>query len=56
MKPGVQENREFARAGRDARLPMERIGAPWGGGAGYAGGITSAAVDGIRVVEAVAKG
>lgn len=27
-----------------------------GEGAGYAGGIVSAAVDGIRVAEAVAKG
>ena len=35
---------------------MERQCAPWGGGAGYAGGITSAAVDGIRVAEAVAAG
>jgi uncharacterized FAD-dependent dehydrogenase len=29
---------------------------PCGEGAGYAGGITSAAVDGIRVAEAVAGG
>ncbi len=29
---------------------------PCGKGAGYAGGIVSAAVDGIRVAEAVAKG
>ena len=29
---------------------------PCGEGAGYAGGIVSAAVDGIRVAEAVAKG
>ena len=29
---------------------------PCGEGAGYAGGITSAAVDGIRVAEAVATG
>ena len=29
---------------------------PCGEGAGYAGGITSAAVDGIRVAEAVAQG
>ena len=29
---------------------------PCGEGAGYAGGITSAAVDGIRVAEAVARG
>ena len=29
---------------------------PCGEGAGYAGGIVSAAVDGIRVAEAIAKG
>lgn len=29
---------------------------PCGEGAGYAGGIVSAAVDGIRVAEAVARG
>ena len=29
---------------------------PLGIGAGYAGGIVSAAVDGIRVAEAIAKG
>ena len=29
---------------------------PLGTGAGYAGGIVSAAVDGIRVAEAIAKG
>ena len=29
---------------------------PCGKGAGYAGGIVSAAVDGIRVAEAVARG
>ena len=28
---------------------------PCGEGAGYAGGITSAAMDGIRVAEAIAK-
>jgi uncharacterized protein len=44
------------RIGRDARLQSPNTGGlyPAGEGAGYAGGILSAAVDGIRVAEAVA--
>ena len=42
---------------RDARLQSALSGLyPCGEGAGYAGGIVSAAVDGIRVAEAVAQG
>ena len=42
---------------RDARLQSALAGLyPCGEGAGYAGGIVSAAVDGIRVAEAVAQG
>ena len=37
------------------RAPIRPL-AEWDLGAGYAGGITSAAVDGIRVAEAVAGG
>ncbi len=28
---------------------------PWGEGAGYAGGITSAAMDGMKVAEAILR-
>jgi uncharacterized protein len=44
------------RIGRDASLQSTNTGGlyPAGEGAGYAGGILSAAVDGIRVAEAVA--
>ena len=42
---------------RDERLQSSLRGLyPCGEGAGYAGGIVSAAVDGIRVAEAVARG
>lgn len=41
--------------GRTFQSPVRGI-FPCGEGAGYAGGITSAAVDGIRVAEAVASG
>ena len=42
---------------RDERCQSELRGLyPCGEGAGYAGGIVSAAVDGIRVAEAVARG
>ena len=41
--------------GEDFQSPVRGI-YPCGEGAGYAGGIVSAAVDGIRVAEAVAKG
>ena len=42
---------------RDERLQSALRGLyPCGEGAGYAGGIVSAAVDGIRVAEAVARG
>ena len=42
---------------RDERLQSALSGLyPCGEGAGYAGGIVSAAVDGIRVAEAVAQG
>ena len=41
---------------RDELLQSEIRGIyPCGEGAGYAGGITSAAMDGIRIAEAVAK-
>ena len=41
---------------RDERFQSPLRGLyPCGEGAGYAGGITSAAVDGIRVAEAVAS-
>ena len=41
--------------GEDFQSPIRGL-YPCGEGAGYAGGIVSAAVDGIRVAEAVAKG
>ncbi len=41
--------------GPDCRSPVAGL-YPCGEGAGYAGGIVSAAVDGIRVAEAVARG
>ena len=41
--------------GEDFQSPIRGL-YPCGEGAGYAGGITSAAVDGIRVAEAVAAG
>ena len=41
--------------GEDCQSPVHGL-YPCGEGAGYAGGITSAAVDGIRVAEAVAAG
>ena len=41
--------------GEDCQSPVRGL-YPCGEGAGYAGGITSAAVDGIRVAEAVAGG
>ena len=41
--------------GEDFQSPIRGL-FPCGEGAGYAGGIVSAAVDGIRVAEAVAKG
>lgn len=41
--------------GEDFQSPLRGL-YPCGEGAGYAGGIVSAAVDGIRVAEAVAKG
>ena len=41
---------------RDESLQSEIRGLyPCGEGAGYAGGITSAAMDGLRVAEAIAK-
>jgi len=42
--------------GADLQSPTIRGLYPCGEGAGYAGGITSAAVDGLRVAEAVAAG
>ena len=41
--------------GEDLQSPALRGLYPCGEGAGYAGGITSAAVDGLRVAEAVAQ-
>ena len=40
--------------GEDLQSPIRGL-YPCGEGAGYAGGITSAAVDGVRVAEAVAS-
>ena len=40
--------------GEDFQSPIRGL-YPCGEGAGYAGGITSAAVDGIRVAEAIAS-
>ena len=41
---------------RDERLESEVCGLyPCGEGAGYAGGITSAAMDGLKIAEAIAK-
>jgi uncharacterized FAD-dependent dehydrogenase len=41
---------------RDISLESEIKGLyPCGEGAGYAGGITSAAMDGLRVAEAIAR-
>ena len=36
-------------------MELRRGGVPCGEGAGYAGGITSAAMDGLKVAEAVIK-
>ena len=42
---------------RDGCLQSSLLGLyPCGEGAGYAGGITSAAMDGLRVAEEIAKG
>ena len=44
------------RIGRDETLQSEIRGLyPCGEGAGYAGGITSAAMDGLRVAEQIAS-
>ena len=41
---------------RDEQFESEVLGLyPCGEGAGYAGGITSAAMDGVKVAEAIAK-
>ena len=42
--------------GEDFQSPVLRGLHPCGEGAGYAGGITSAAVDGIKVAEQVIRG
>ncbi len=44
----------YASSGRGLSVPIRGL-YPCGEGAGYAGGITSAAVDGIRVAEAIAS-
>ena len=51
-----EQNDRNGRTDRNDRTaPIEGF-YPCGEGAGYAGGITSAAVDGIRVAEAIIKG
>ena len=56
---GLQEEGDGGGAGASERARAKSSGSglyPCGEGAGYAGGIMSAAVDGLRVAEAVARG